>query len=255
MKAMLLAAGRGERLRPLTDTTPKCMFLFQGKPLLAHWLDKLRAFGVLEVVINVHHLAEAIVDYFGSGEQWGMHIQYSHEEKLLGTAGAVRKARDIFSGERFLTVYADTQSTCKLKDIVEYHVLHGSTATMAVCLIDDPRSCGIVGFDSDGRIERFLEKPSTEEIFSPYINAGIYVFEPEIFDYISAAGECDFSRNVFPEMILHRAQLYAFPFNGYVLKFDTFDDCKQSEVIARKEQKDWACPAGDAMRTVASLHS
>jgi mannose-1-phosphate guanylyltransferase / phosphomannomutase len=217
MKAMLIAAGRGTRLRPLTDSTPKCMLQFQGKPLLAHWLDKLRVIGITEVVINVHHLADQIMNYFGTGEQWGLNIRYSPEKDLLGTAGAVRQARSILDG-------------------VEFHASHCSIATMSACWIEDPRSCGIVGFDESGRIERFLEKPTSEQIFSHYINAGIYVFEPEIFEYIPAEGECDFSRDVFPAMLVRKAPLYAYSYNGYVLKFDTFEDWKRSEAIVRDHE-------------------
>src|SRR5437762_818939 len=112
MKALLLAAGRGDRLRPLTDTTPKCMLSFEGKPLLEHWLYKLHSFGVRDVVINVHHLPDVIVNYFGSGERWGMQIQYSREVELRGTSGALRQVASIFGNERFLVIYADNQSTC-----------------------------------------------------------------------------------------------------------------------------------------------
>jgi len=237
MKAMLLAAGRGERLRPLTDTTPKCMLPFEGKPLLEHWMDKLHSFGIRNVVINVHHLAEVIVDHFGYGERWDVRIQYSRERELLGTSGALRQVKSFFEDERFLVIYADNQSTCRLQDIVEFHGRRGSVATMAACWIEDPRSCGIVGFDAQGRIERFLEKPTAEQVFSHYINAGIYVFTPEVFDYIPPNGMSDFSRDVFPGMLAAGAPLYAFPYDGHVLKFDTFEDWKKSEAIVANEKK------------------
>jgi NDP-sugar pyrophosphorylase family protein len=237
MKAMLLAAGRGERLRPLTDSTPKCMLPFKGKPLLEHWMDKLHSFGVHDVVINVHHLAEVITDYFGSGERWEMRIQYSRELELLGTSGALRQVKSQFEDEKFLVIYADNQSTCELREIVEFHVRHGGMATMSACWIEDPRSCGIVGFDEQGRIQRFMEKPTAGQVFSHYINAGIYVFEPKIFEYIPSSGVSDFSRDVFPRMLEARALLYAFAYDGYVLKFDTFDDWKKSEASVANEKR------------------
>jgi mannose-1-phosphate guanylyltransferase len=236
MKAMLLAAGRGERLRPLTDTTPKCMLRFEGKPLLEHWIDKLHSVGIRDVVINVHHLAEVVVDYFGCGERWDMHIEYSRESELLGTSGALRHVKSWFEDQSFLVIYADNQSTCGLHDIVEFHIRHDSVATMSVCWIEDPRSCGIVGFDAQGRVERFLEKPTVEQVFSHYINAGIYVFEPSVFDYIPKSGVSDFSRDVFPRMLTARAPLYAFAYDGYVLKFDTFEDWKKSEAVVANER-------------------
>lgn len=237
MKAMLLAAGRGERLRPLTDITPKCMLPFAGKPLLEHWIDKLHLFGIRDVVINLHHLPEAVVNYFGSGERWDMRIQYSRERELLGTSGALRQVKPLFEDERFLVILADSQSTCGLEDLVEFHVRRGSVATMAACWIDDPRSSGIVGSDDRGRITRFLEKPTAEQVFSHYINAGIYVFEPEIFDYIPARRVSDFSLDVFPQMLEVEAPLYAYRYDGYVLRFDTFEDCKKSEALVANEKK------------------
>jgi NDP-sugar pyrophosphorylase family protein len=237
MKALLLAAGRGERLRPLTDTTPKCMLSFEGKPLLEHWIDKLRLFGIRELVINVHHLPETIVDHFGSGDRWNMQIQYSREPELLGTSGALRRVKTQFEDERFLVIYADNQSTCWLADIVEFHDQRGGVATMSVCWIEDPRSCGIVGFDAQGRIKRFFEKPAAEQIFSHYINAGIYVFEPAVLDYIPNGGASDFSRDVFPRMLASGVPLYAFAYDGYVLKFDTFEDWKKSEAIVANEKE------------------
>jgi NDP-sugar pyrophosphorylase family protein len=237
MKAMLLAAGRGERLRPLTDTTPKCMLSFAGKPLLEHWIDKLLLFGVRDVVINVHHLPEVVVRYFGSGERWDIRIQYSREQELLGTSGALRQVKPLFEDERFLVILADSQSTCALHDLVEFHERRGSLATMAACWIEDPQSSGIVGFDDQGRITRFLEKPTAEQVFSHYINAGVYVFEPGIFDYIPARRVSDFSLDVFPQMLAAKAPLYAFRYEGYVLKFDTFEDCKKSEAFVANENK------------------
>lgn len=236
MKAMLLAAGCGERLRPLTYRTPKCMLTFAGKPLLEHWIDKLSASGIRDLVINVSHLAEKVTGYFGSGDRWGVRIEYSREPALLGTAGAVRQMRPVLGDARFLVIYADNQSDCGLREILDFHAPRRAVATMAVCRIEDPRSCGIVGLAEDGRITRFLEKPTPEQTFSHYINAGIYVLEPDIFEHIPADGTPDFSREVFPRMLRTDAPLYAFCYGGYVLKFDTFADWHQSEMWARKRQ-------------------
>ena len=237
MKAMLLAAGRGKRLRPLTDTTPKCMLPFAGKPLLEHWIDKLHSFGIRDVVINLHHLPEVVVNYFGSGERWDMRIEYSREPELLGTSGALRQVKPLFEDERFLVILADSHSTCALRDLVEFHGRRGSVATMAACWIEDPRPCGIVGFDDRGRITRFLEKPTRDQVFSHYINAGVYVFESEVFDYIPTEGVSDFSLDVFPQMLEAKAPLYAFCYDGYVLKFDTLEDCRNSEAFVANEKK------------------
>lgn len=253
MKAMLLAAGRGERLRPLTEATPKCMLMFEGKPLLEHWLDKLRCAGIREVVINLHHLGDVIMDFFGSGERWEMRIEYSREAELLGTAGALARVRSRFENDEFLVIYADNQSNCSINAIVDFHRTRGSVATMSVCAIDDPRSCGIVGFNASGRIERFLEKPKAEQIFSHYINAGIYVFTPGIFDFISEGVASDFSRDVFPRMLADGAGLYAYAYDGYVLKFDTFEDWEKSKLMVADEKKRLgrcSCFAADAVKVM-----
>ena len=236
MKAMLLAAGRGERLRPLTEATPKCMLMFEGKPLLEHWLDKLRLEGIREVVINVHHLGDVIVDYFGSGDRWDMRLEYSSEKTLLGTSGALANVKSRFQDGEFLVIYADNQSNCRIGPMIDFHRERRSVATMSVCAIDDPRSCGIVGFDARGRIERFLEKPTAEQIFSHYINAGIYVFTPGIFEFIADGAASDFSRDVFPRMLGAGAALYAYAYDGYVLKFDTFEDWEKSKTIVAEEK-------------------
>ena len=245
MKAMLLAAGRGERLRPLTERTPKCMLRFCGKPLLEHWIDKLSASGIRDVVINVCHLAESVTGYFGAGGRWGVRIEYARESALLGTAGAVRRMRPVLGDARFLVIYADNQSDCGLGHILDFHATSRAVATMAVCRIDDPSSCGIVGVAEDGRITRFLEKPTPEQTFSHYINAGIYVLEPDIFEHIPADGTPDFSRDVFPRMLRTEAPLYAFCYGGHVLKFDTFADWQQSEAWAQKTQTAVATKAAE----------
>jgi mannose-1-phosphate guanylyltransferase len=208
-KAMLLAAGRGTRLRPLTETVSKCMIEIAGRPVLEHNIQWLRKFGVTDVVINLHYLPDAVMNHFGDGSRFGMRINYLFEPELLGTAGAVRNASAFFDGPFFLW-YADNLSTCRLDRLWELHQSRGSLATIALHHRDDPTQSGIVGLDEDGRVNRFLEKPRAEEVFSHWVSAGILALEPQAMDAIPPDGAPDFGRDVFPALLARGAALYGY---------------------------------------------
>ena len=178
-----------------------------------------------------------VVDYFGYGQRWiCTSSTFERANCWEHQALSIRPNRSLREGG-FLVIYADSQSTCGLNDIIQFYSGRHSVATMSVCWVEDPRSCGLVGFDDHCRIQRFLEKPTAEQVFSRYINAGIYVFEPEVFDYIPAKGVSDFSRDVFPRMLAAGALLYAFLFDCYALKFDTFEDWRTSEALIAEKRK------------------
>jgi mannose-1-phosphate guanylyltransferase len=208
-KAMVLAAGRGTRLRPLTDTVPKCMACVAGKPVLEHNVEWMRKFGVTELIVNLHHMPEAVKDYFGDGERWGVRITYSYEPELLGTAGAVKKVADFFDAP-FLVWYGDNLSTCRLDRLWESHLKKGGLATIALHEREDPTQSGIVGLDEDGRVSRFLEKPRPEQVFSHWVSAGIFVLEPQALEAVPAEGAHDFGRDVFPALLDRGAALYGY---------------------------------------------
>jgi mannose-1-phosphate guanylyltransferase len=199
--AMLLAAGRGERLRPLTDTMPKCMVPIAGKPLIEHNIEWLRKYRVTDLVINLNHQPESIVNYFEDGSRWQIGIKYLFEPELLGTAGGVKNAADHFDGP-FFVWYADNLSTCRLDRLWSVHAGGDSTATIALHQRDDPTQSGIVGLNSSGRITRFLEKPRPEQVFSNWVSAGIFVLDHCVLDAIPQ-GFSDFGRDIFP-MLLER---------------------------------------------------
>jgi len=213
MKAMILAAGRGTRLAPLTGALPKCMIPIGGMPVLEHTLIRLRGHGVGEVVINLHHQPDVIPAYFGDGSRWGMRITYSLEDDLLGTAGGVKHAAWFFDGP-FLVVYGDNLSTCDLSRLARHHRDRGAMATMALYWRSDPTSSGIAELDAHDRIVRFVEKPRSEEVFSNWVNAGIYVLTPEILDLIPAGQPCDFGREVFPRMLAEGRALCGYRMQG-----------------------------------------
>lgn len=209
MKAVLLAAGRGERLRPWTDQTPKCMMPIGGKPLLEHTVEWLARFGIRELMINLHHLPERIRGYFGDGRRWGVRIHYWLEPELLGTAGALRRLEDGWDGP-LLVWYGDNLSRCDLDRLRELHRRKGGTATLALYRRPDATSSGIAELDGEDRLVRFLEKPRPEEVFSHWVNAGIFLLEREARAFIPAEGPADFGRDVFPALLAAGRRMYGY---------------------------------------------
>jgi NDP-sugar pyrophosphorylase family protein len=200
VQAMVLAAGQGTRLRPLTDRMPKCMVRLGGKPLLEYGICWLRKHGITHLAINLHHLPEIVTGYFGDGGPWGVHITYSIEAEPLGTAGGVKRMESFFHGP-FFVWYGDNLSTCRLDRLWAQHRSRGGAATIALHHREDPSHGGIVGLDGRDRISRFVEKPAGPEVFSHWVNAGIYVLEPTVLPEIPADKGVDFGRDVFPGML------------------------------------------------------
>ena len=197
---MLLAAGLGTRLRPLTDEIPKCMVPVAGRPILEHVVRRLHRQGVDDLVINLHYRPDVVTRHFGDGSELGVHITWSHEPELLGTAGSVRKAANHFTGS-FFVWYADNISDCDLGALWRRHQDAGAWVTMALHEREDPTSSGIVELDEDGMVQRFLEKPSVDEVFSHLVNAGILVIDPRVPGMIPAHGPSDFSAEVLPDLL------------------------------------------------------
>lgn len=208
-KAMILAAGQGTRLHPLTTTVPKCMAPIAGKPLLEHTIIGLQRYGVTELIINLYHLPEMVMRHFEDGSRWGVHITYSPERELLGTAGGVKKAAQFFNAP-FFVWYGDNLSTCRLDRLWEFHRAKNGLATVALHWREDPTQSGIVGLDEEGRFVRFLEKPQPHQIFSHWVSAGIFVLEPQFLDLIPPRGASDFGRDIFPAALVRDLALYGY---------------------------------------------
>ena len=206
---MILAAGQGTRLRPLTDHIPKCMMPVGGKPVLEHTIQWLRQYEITDLIINLCHLPDVVMSHFGDGSRWGVKITYSVEEELLGTAGGVKNVAWFFDGPFFLW-YGDNLSTCRLDRLWEFHRVKGGIATIALHHRDDPTQSGIVGLDENDRIVRFQEKPQPDQVFSRWVSAGIFVLEPIVLEAIPANGAPDFGRDVFPALLARGAALYGY---------------------------------------------
>lgn len=182
MKAVVLAAGEGVRLQPLTFTRPKHMISIGGKPILEHCLDAVKACGINHVIIVVHYMADVIRRHFGSGEKFGLKIEYVEQPSVLGTGNAVSTAEQFVNGD-FVLVYGDLLFTPEaLKRVLDLHDAKGPAATLAVVPVDRPEDYGVVELGEDGSVKRIIEKPAREEAPSNMANAGLYVFSTEIFE-------------------------------------------------------------------------
>jgi len=209
-----MAGGEGTRLRPLTSNQPKPMLPMANRPMMEHVVALLRRHGYEDIVVTVAFMANAIRNYFGDGSEFGVRMVYATEETPLGTAGSVLNARDELD-ERFVVISGDVLTDIDLSAVVDFHVSHQALATIALKAVDDPLEFGIVITRDDGSIERFLEKPTWGQVFSDTINTGIYVLEPEIFDFIPAGRPVDFSEEVFPAVLQARKPIFGAVTDGY----------------------------------------
>lgn len=208
MRTMIMAAGLGTRLWPLTGHLPKPMAPIANRPALYHVLQLLRRYGITEVVVNLHHLPGAVTAWFGDGSSLGLSLRYAYEEELLGTAGGVKNNQEFLGEDTFLVMSGDSLTDLDLGALLAEHRAKGGVATLAVKPVDDPSRYGVVVRDADGRVTGFQEKPPVEQARSNLCNAGIYVFEPEIFERIPAATFYDFGTQVFPELLRSGVPFY-----------------------------------------------
>jgi NDP-sugar pyrophosphorylase family protein len=226
MKAMVLAAGAGTRLRPLTDAIPKPMLPIRGEPLLVHLLRWLKRYGIDDVALNLHHLPEVIQDALGDGSQLGLNLIYSFEPQLLGTAGAVKKLATFFD-QPFVVVYGDLLLDVDLAALIDYHQSRRALVTLGLKHTDDPTSQGMIACDSAGRVVRFVEKPASWNDEQRTANAGVYIVEPEVLQHVPADRPSDWGHDIFPLLIAQGAPLYAQLLDGTVIDIGTHAAYKQ----------------------------
>lgn len=224
MKAMILAAGKGTRVRPITYTVPKPMIPILQKPVMEFLLELLRQHGFDKVMVNVSHLAYEIESYFRDGQRFGVEIAYSFEGRIvdgelvgqaLGSAGGMRRIQDFagFFDDTFVVLCGDALIDLDLTEAVRWHREKGAIATIVMKTVprEEVSSYGVVVTDESGRIQAFQEKPPVEEALSTSINTGIYIFEPEIFDYIPSGEEFDIGGDLFPKLVEKGAPFYGIP--------------------------------------------
>ncbi len=216
MKAVIMAGGEGTRLRPLTSLLPKPMVPIMNQPVMEHILGLVKHHGITEVVATLAFMPRVIQDYFGVGEEWDMSVEYAVEETPLGTAGSVKNARQLLTGdEPILIISGDALTDINLSEVIAFHRDRGGAVTIALKSVADPLDFGVVITAEDGRIERFLEKPSWGQVFSDHINTGIYVIEPWVLEKIPDDRPYDFSAELFPALMTEGHALYGIIVDGY----------------------------------------
>jgi len=228
MKALILAAGEGTRLRPLTLTCPKPMLPVGGAPLLRHLLRWLRGQGIGEAAINLHYLPHVITDYVGDGSRFGLRVSYSWEDPILGSAGAAKKLEDYLSPQ-FLVVYGDMLLDVDLEPLVELHRRSAAALTMGLMETDDPSSKGIAELDANGRVSRFVEKPRPGEIDGNLASAGVYVAERSILRDVPPGSYHDFGQDLVPHLLQQEIPVYARLLEGYLLDIGTPESYRKAQ--------------------------
>jgi mannose-1-phosphate guanylyltransferase len=220
MKAMVLAAGLGTRLRPLTYEIPKPMVPVLDRPVMAHIVNLCERQGFDELVANLHYFPDTIRDYFGD------RLEYRYEEELLGTAGGVRNVRDFFGDDPVVVISGDALTDLDLNKLVERHRSAGGIGTLTVKRVDDTREYGVVLHDGGGRIQGFQEKPHPDEALSDLGNCGIYCFSPEIFDYFPDTDFVDWANDVFPVLLENDVPFYIHEIEEYWNDVGSLDELR-----------------------------
>ncbi|MCQ0021871.1 mannose-1-phosphate guanyltransferase [Streptomyces somaliensis DSM 40738] len=215
MKAVVMAGGEGTRLRPMTSSMPKPLLPVANRPIMEHVLRLLKRHGLTETVVTVQFLASLVKNYFGDGEELGMELTYAHEEKPLGTAGSVKNAEEALKDDAFLVISGDALTDFDLTELIAFHKEKGALVTVCLTRVPNPLEFGITIVDDEGRVERFLEKPTWGQVFSDTVNTGIYVMEPEVFDYVQPDVPVDWSGDVFPQLMKEGKPIYGYVAEGY----------------------------------------
>ncbi|MCP4580329.1 MAG: NTP transferase domain-containing protein [candidate division Zixibacteria bacterium] len=214
MKAVIMAGGFGTRLRPLTLNIPKPMVPLGGIPVMEHLVKLLKKHNFTDIKSLLYFQADQIKNHFGNGSKWGVDMDYVMAQADFGTAGSVKNAQK-YLDERFIIISGDVATDIDLTAAIKFHKKSKAQASMVLTRVENPLAYGVVIVDDNGRIDRFLEKPSWGQVFSDTINTGIYILEPEVLDLVPAQTEFDFSKDLFPKMLADKMRLYGFIADGY----------------------------------------
>lgn len=238
MKALILAAGIGSRLRPVTDVIPKPLVPINGKPLFQYHLESLSYYGVTDVLTNTHYLhnqIENFVDLYNKAHS-NITITTSYEENLLGSARTLKENKVFFENEdNFIVVYGDNLTTINYGALISFHKEKGGVVTIAAYTEPHPETKGIIVFDDDKRVCKFIEKPKGEQIISNYANAGIYLINKEIFKYLENINEnvIDFGFHVFPYLLENNIPMYVYEMSEFLLDIGTLESYTKSQELAK----------------------
>ncbi|ACA98953.1 MULTISPECIES: mannose-1-phosphate guanyltransferase [Cyanophyceae] len=236
MRAVLMAGGAGTRLRPLTCDLPKPMVPVLNRPIAEHIINLLKRHRITEVIATLHYVPDIMRDYFQDGHEFGVKMHYAvEEEQPLGTAGCVKNVEELLT-ETFVVISGDSITDFDLAAAIAFHREKGSKATLVLTRVPNPVEFGVVITEENGQISRFLEKPSTSEIFSDTVNTGTYILEPEVLKYLPENEECDFSKDLFPLLLDRGEPMYGYIADGYWCDVGHLDAYRkaQYDALARK---------------------
>lgn len=236
MKAIIIAGGRSERLKPITDYIPKPMVKVAGKPILLHIINLFKKYGIDEFIISTCYLPQVITNYFGDGKKFGVKIEYTYEnlKKPLGTAGAISLAKDLIN-DTFIVSYADILRDLDIKKMLAFHKKNKAFATINVYKRKSKNAKSMVVIDKNKRLVKFIERPTKNDLTDEYIwvNGSFYILEPEVFKFIPKNKKSDFGSDIFPKLLKLKKEILAYPTNEY---FIDIGDVKKLE-LARKTFK------------------
>jgi NDP-sugar pyrophosphorylase family protein len=236
MKALILSAGLGTRLRPLTNKVPKVMIKVGGKPILWYHVQLLKKYGIKDIWINLHHLPDVITNYFGDGSKFGVKISYSYEKELLGTSGALRNPasgiEEAFRKGTFIVAYGDILPNFNYKRLIDFHIKRKSIWTEGTHSSPEPWTKGVIDTDQSGRIIKFVEKGPKKELVSDQVRAGVIVCDPKIIDYIPE-GFSDFGLDLAPKILKLGLPMYAIDTKAYSKDIGTIDRLRKARADFR----------------------
>jgi NDP-sugar pyrophosphorylase family protein len=237
MKALILAAGQGTRLHPLTEDRPKPMLPVGGTPLLEQIVLLFRQHGITDIAINLHYKPWTIIHHLGHGRRWGVRIHYSFEETLLGSAGAAKRLEWHFN-ETFIVFYGDLYTDLDLTGLIAAHRRGGAPITIALYSVDNPTECGIVELDAQSRVRRFVEKPAPDQVFSQLANAGVFAVEPEVLSWLPADQRLDFGHDVFPQLLAAGHAILGHPITDTLIDIGTPENYQKAQQLAARVPAD-----------------
>ena len=220
LTAVILVGGEGTRLRPLTDSVPKSMVPVLNQPFLEHVIAYLKKYGVGHIILTLSYRPEVIQAYFGDGKAIQVPLTYCVEDSPLGTAGAVKNTEPHLDGT-FIVLNGDIFTDLDIADMLSFHRRRKAEATIALTWVDNPCTFGVVETDADGRVRRFIEKPAPDKVTTNWINAGVYILEPEVLEHVPAGSHYMFEKGLFPLLLELGESVYGYQYRGYWLDMGT----------------------------------
>lgn len=250
MKAVVMAGGEGSRLRPITANRPKPLVPICNRPIMEHILELLKQHGIQDVVATLHYMADEIQNYFGDGADFDVSMSYSIEDTPLGTAGSVKKAEPLIGDETFLIISGDALTDCDLSKAIAFHKAKKAVATLILYHVPNPLEFGVVITDDDGRVIRFLEKPTWSEVFSDTVNTGMYILEPEVFQRMEPGRQYDWSQDIFPEILRAGEPIYGYIMNEYWADVGSLTQYREAQEHMLSGQVNLAIPGEEIQHGV-----